>query len=204
MILAFDTHGPDLSVALWQDGSIIADHFDLMARGQAEHLFHAIDTALSSAGADYADLTALAVGIGPGNFTGLRMSVAAARGLSLSLDLPCRGVSSFDALRALSPEARAVVAGPKGHVYIEQEGQAQLMTEADALTHLDDHIIAAPPEVLPTLTQRAARPAHPAIGIAHVAGQDMGVTLTAAAPSPLYVKAPDAAPPKITAPTIIE
>lgn len=204
MILAFDTHGPHLSVALWRDGSIIADHFETMARGQAEHLFAAIDKTLATAKAEYSDLHALAVGIGPGNFTGIRMSVAAARGMSLSLNIPCRGVSSFDSLRALAPQSISVVAGPKAHVYFEHNGQANLMTEDAARDALGDHPLSAAPDVLAELTNRTPVPPHPAIGIALVAGNDLDATLSAPAPTPLYVKAPDAAPPKIAAPTIVE
>lgn len=69
-----------------------------MDKGQAERLFPMLEEMLSEAGLQWRDLTALAVGIGPGNFTGVRMAVSAARGLALSLGIPAHGVSVLEAL----------------------------------------------------------------------------------------------------------
>lgn len=81
------------------DGVIVADCFEEMARGQAERLFPIFDNVLSEVGAVWEELDAIAVGTGPGNFTGIRIAVSAARGLALSLGIPAIGVSGFDALR---------------------------------------------------------------------------------------------------------
>ncbi len=67
-----------------------------MARGQAERLMPMIEAVLADRGALFEELDAIGVGIGPGNFTGLRISVATARGLALSLGVPAIGVSGFD------------------------------------------------------------------------------------------------------------
>ena len=85
-----------------------------MARGQGERLMGLLQDLLDGASHKWCDLTALGVGIGPGNFTGIRISVAAARGLALSLRIPAIGVSSFEAtaLTRLSPFT-ASVAGPR-------------------------------------------------------------------------------------------
>jgi tRNA threonylcarbamoyladenosine biosynthesis protein TsaB len=56
-----------------------------------------LDAVLAEAGKDWRDLTALGVGVGPGNFTGIRLAVAAARGLALGLRIPAVGVSVFEA-----------------------------------------------------------------------------------------------------------
>lgn len=68
-----------------------------MAKGQAERLFPLLEEVLAEAGLSWSDLDAIGVGIGPGNFTGVRISVAAARGLSLSLGIPAAGVSATEA-----------------------------------------------------------------------------------------------------------
>lgn len=67
-----------------------------MAKGQAEHLIPMIGRFMAPN--DWCDLDMIAVGVGPGNFTGIRISVAAARGLGLALGIPVMGVSNFDIL----------------------------------------------------------------------------------------------------------
>jgi len=101
-ILAFDTSGPHCTVALRIDGKIVAHDFKEMSRGQSESLFPMIESVLAQEGAVLAELDAIGVGTGPGNFTGIRISVSAARGLALSLGVPAVGVSSFDALRRMA------------------------------------------------------------------------------------------------------
>ena len=69
-----------------------------MQRGQAERLVPLLEELLARNSLGWQDLGALAVGVGPGNFTGIRISVAAARGLALALKIPCIGVSQFEAV----------------------------------------------------------------------------------------------------------
>lgn len=69
-----------------------------MAKGQAERLLPLLEEVLATGGIAWADLTLLAVGTGPGNFTGVRISVAAARGLALGLGIPAIGVTALEAL----------------------------------------------------------------------------------------------------------
>ena len=75
-----------------------------LGKGHAEHLMAVIDTALARARLAYAELDAIAVSVGPGSFTGVRVGVATARGLALALKVPAVGVST---LEALAGEARA-------------------------------------------------------------------------------------------------
>ena len=69
-----------------------------MEKGQAERLMPLISELLAEAGVVLADVTAIAVGTGPGNFTGVRIAVAAARGLALGLGVPAIGVTRLEAL----------------------------------------------------------------------------------------------------------
>ncbi len=100
-ILAFDTSGAHCSAALFSDGRIVASRFEEMGRGQAERLFPMMQEVLAAEGADWEELDAIGVGVGPGNFTGIRIGVSAARGLALSLGIPAVGVSGFECLRRL-------------------------------------------------------------------------------------------------------
>lgn len=79
-----------------------------IGKGHAERLMATIDEALKRAGKAYADLDRIAVSIGPGSFTGVRVGVAAARGLALALKIPAVGVST---LAAIAAEARAAFPG---------------------------------------------------------------------------------------------
>lgn len=96
-ILAIETSAAARSVALC-DGSSALERFEPMARGHAERLVPMINAVLAEAGAGFADLDLVAVATGPGTFTGLRVGLAAARGISLAADRPCLGVSAFTAV----------------------------------------------------------------------------------------------------------
>lgn len=69
-----------------------------LGKGHAEHLIAVIDAALAAAGKQYADLDAIAVSVGPGSFTGIRVAVSAARGFALALGIPAIGVNTLEAL----------------------------------------------------------------------------------------------------------
>ncbi len=102
LLLALDTSGPAVDVAV-HDGSTVvgAAHGDgTMVHG--ELLAPAVRDALAQAGATPADLTRIAVGVGPGPFTGLRVGVVTARTLAAALDVPADGVCSLDAVAAAS------------------------------------------------------------------------------------------------------
>lgn len=84
-----------------------------LGKGHAEHLMAVIETALQIGGTGYPDLNAVAVSIGPGSFTGLRVGVSTARGLALALKIPAIGVTTLEALAAEGTNAfpgRAVLA----------------------------------------------------------------------------------------------
>jgi tRNA threonylcarbamoyladenosine biosynthesis protein TsaB len=98
LILAFDTSAAHCAAALLSGGRVRARREEAMAKGQAERLMPMLEEVLDEAGVAWAGLDAVAVCVGPGNFTGLRLSVAAARGLALSLGKPAVGVTRFEAL----------------------------------------------------------------------------------------------------------
>ncbi|RTL98094.1 MAG: tRNA (adenosine(37)-N6)-threonylcarbamoyltransferase complex dimerization subunit type 1 TsaB [Hyphomicrobiales bacterium] len=84
-----------------------------LGKGHAEHLMAVIETALRAGGIGYPGLEAVAVSIGPGSFTGLRVGVSTARGLALALKIPAIGVTTLEALAAEGASAfpgRAVLA----------------------------------------------------------------------------------------------
>ena len=103
-ILAIDTATRGCSVALWQGGDVIGSAAEEMERGQSAALMPMIVKVLKESGRDFADLNAFAVTIGPGAFTGLRIGLAAARGMALAANLPVIGVSTLEAVAGAVPE----------------------------------------------------------------------------------------------------
>src|SRR6185437_11027158 len=99
-VLAFDCSGASCSAAVVIDDRPAAQRFVPMERGHAETLLPMIETVLREAALTPAGLDLLAVTIGPGCFTGLRVGLAAARGLALARKVPAIGVPSFDAVVA--------------------------------------------------------------------------------------------------------
>jgi tRNA threonylcarbamoyladenosine biosynthesis protein TsaB len=112
LTLAFDTATSVATAALVRDGVVLGER---LSRPVA--VLEAVDELLEEAGVAQRDLTALAVGTGPGSFTGLRLGLAAARGLAFALDLPTAGVSTLDALAAGSPGAVPVIDAGRREVF---------------------------------------------------------------------------------------
>ena len=118
LVLAFDTSGPWCTVAVLRGDDCLATRHQDMTRGQAETLFPMQEEALHDAGVTWSDLDAIATGVGPGNFTGIRIAVSAARGLALSLECPVIGVNLFDALaHGATGGLMLTVGAPRDSVY---------------------------------------------------------------------------------------
>src|SRR5512134_383285 len=96
-ILAMDTSAGACSVALRDDRGVI-ERLEEMQRGHAEALMPMIVSLMRAAGCAFRELGLVAVTIGPGAFTGLRVGLAAARGIALAADLPCFGVTTLEAI----------------------------------------------------------------------------------------------------------
>lgn len=88
-VLAFDTSAAHCAVSLFIDGKCFDQRIEPMNKGQAERLFPLCEEILNLAGINWQNLDAIGVCVGPGNFTGVRVGVSAARGLSLSLKKTC-------------------------------------------------------------------------------------------------------------------
>ena len=98
LILAFDATGGRLAVGAFEGSISLAESVEMLDRGHAERLFPVIDEVLAEARRNYRDIDIIAVCTGPGNFTGARVGVAAARGLALSTGAIAVGVDRFEAL----------------------------------------------------------------------------------------------------------
>jgi len=98
LILAFETTAKAGSVALLEDGKLLAESYQNTGLTHSQTLMVMAEDMLKAAGKTVSDLTAVAVAEGPGSFTGVRIGVAAAKGLAWGGELPCYGVSTLEAM----------------------------------------------------------------------------------------------------------
>jgi tRNA threonylcarbamoyladenosine biosynthesis protein TsaB len=125
LILAFDTATSVATSALVRDGDVLGERVSTAVR-----VLEDVDALLRDARVEPSELDALAVGIGPGSFTGVRMGLAAARGIAFSLGLPVAGVSTLDALAAGAPDAVAVIDAKRREVFIRLGGELVVLPAA--------------------------------------------------------------------------
>ena len=185
LVLAFDTSGPWVRAALVQDGVVLAACDTPMAKGQAEALMPALEAVLATVGRDWSALDLLGVGTGPGNFTGVRIGVAAARGLALGLGIPAIGVDRFDAAALDAGAVPVAVPALRGQAWLRD---AAGVRQVDAL----------PPG---TITDDTA-PVPLAIAIARLATTRSAMPQPR--PAPVYMRPADAAPPSEQPPVLLE
>ena len=126
VILAFDTATRVASVALVRDGGVLGERTSRAIRVLAD-----ADELLRDAGLEPGAVDALAVGTGPGSFTGLRMGLAAARAIAFALDVPAAGVSTLAALAAGAPGAVPVVDAGRREVFTLAEGEPRALRATD-------------------------------------------------------------------------
>jgi len=212
LILAFDTSAAHCAAALLSGPRVLAIRDEALATGQAERLIPMLQDLLDVAGADWGDLAALGVGVGPGNFTGIRISVAAARGLSLALGRPAIGVSGFAALAEGAPRpVLLAIDARRGQSYLQRSGglgpEAAFQATPETLPQtLRDSGLAA-------IGHRAEEFASVTGGSALVARYPQAVAIGLQAmvrhgtpeprPAPLYLRGADAAPASDSPPALL-
>ncbi len=129
-ILGIDTTGNDCVAAIVHGHHILAEQSYSLDRGHAERLFPLLFEIHRLARLNLHDLVAIVVVTGPGNHTGARLSIAAARGLSLAMNIPATGVNGFEtAAFGITRPCCAVIAATGGRVHIRNlpHGQHQCM-----------------------------------------------------------------------------
>jgi len=118
LVLAFDTATPVATSALVRDGEVLGER-----SSRASTVLADAEELLRDAGLRPGNLDALVVGTGPGSFTGIRIGLAAARGVALALGLPVAGVSTLAALAAGAPEgALPVIDAQRREVFTLRDG----------------------------------------------------------------------------------
>jgi tRNA threonylcarbamoyl adenosine modification protein YeaZ len=127
LILAFDTATDVATVALARDGDVLGER-----ASRAVRVLQDVEGLLEAAGLGSNEVEGIAVGTGPGSYTGLRMGLVTARTLSFSLGVPVAGVSTLDALAAGAPDAVPVIDGKRQEVFTLVGGEPRCLA-GDAL-----------------------------------------------------------------------
>ncbi|AQS42135.1 MAG: Peptidase M22 glycoprotease [Candidatus Tokpelaia hoelldobleri] len=208
LVLALDTASAFCAAALVDNGDVLAQKSENIGKGHAEYLMGYIAATMKDAGCDFAAIDRIAVNIGPGSFTGVRVGVAAARGLALALDKPAIGITAFE---ALAYEAQIRKPGQPASVVLEaHRGALYCQHFTASLTPASPPQVSTAQEIAPTLPQDAVltgsgaekiaalrpcpligtRPTAEIATYARLAMQKQPGT----PPSPLYMRAPDAKP----------
>ena len=208
-ILSFDTSAAHCAAVLYQGGRILARARREMAKGQAEALMPMLEEV--SGGFDF---DAIAVCTGPGNFTGIRIAVAAARGLALSRRVPAVGVSVLESLAPATGTALVLADARQGSLYSQmfRDGAADgapRLTDAEEIAQaapqdwqVVGHRAAEMAERLGTTDWREVDHADLA-AIARIAEARIAAG-EVTRPAPLYLRAADAAPSSDPVPALLE
>jgi tRNA threonylcarbamoyladenosine biosynthesis protein TsaB len=216
LILAIDTALEACAVALLdsETGAFRAHESQLMARGHAEALMPMIDRVMRAAGLSFGQLDRIAVTVGPGSFTGLRVGISAARGLGLAADKPVVGVTTLSAYAApfLSEGGGPIISlidARHDHVYMQvvgSDGAALVRPCVVPIADVFAHALPGAPrlvgnaaalvadrwpadQVLPAGVAQQAAP-----DIAWIAWLGAAADPSASKPRPLYLRAVDAKP----------
>ena len=139
-LLALETATEACSVALWLDGEV-RERFEVAPRRHAELALPWAQALLADAGIARSQLDAIAVGRGPGAFTGVRLAIAIAQGIALALDRPIVGVSTLAALAMQGQGERVLAAidARMGEVYL-----GAFEHRADGMHLLGNEVVAKP------------------------------------------------------------
>jgi len=217
-LLAIDTALEACSAAVLDTagGGIVAEESGAMTRGHAEALMPLIQRVMKIARLEFSDLDRVAVTVGPGSFTGLRVGISAARGIGLAAAKPVVGLTTLSAYAApfiAQDDSRPVVSAidaRHAHVYLQVYGAAGRVLVSPRLASLHEAALRASAAGAPRLAGTAAEllaaawpagepppsavDARRAPDIEWVARLGVIAEETSAPPKPLYLRAPDAQP----------
>lgn len=216
-VLAADTCLPACSAAVVTGDTVLAGRFDTRRQGHSDVLLPMIEAVLIEAGLTYADIDRLAVTIGPGSFTGVRVGLAAMRGMALALDRPVLGLTTLEVIAAggarsadVEPGSRilAAIDARRGEVYWQDfragshwwavEAEIRPAVAPPAAVYLDtppDLVIGSGAALLRDTGITGDAPcmdAMPEAAVAAVMAAHRPLPDPYAPPKPLYLRAPDA------------
>jgi tRNA threonylcarbamoyladenosine biosynthesis protein TsaB len=208
VLLALDTATPAVTVAVADGETVLAHRSQVDARRHGELLAPIIVEVLAEAGVDRRDLTAVAVGVGPGPFTGLRVGLVTARTLGAVLRIPVLGVCTLDHLALAATYARVVgrfrvaTDARRKEVYwadYDGAGPGDLRrldgprVDRPAAVAADGPVVGGGPVLYPDEFPDGREPRQASAG---ALARWVAAGLPTVEPAPLYLRRPDAAEPR--------
>jgi len=202
VLLALDTSTAYISVAVYDAVAdvVLASRDDVGPMKHGELLAPSIAACLLDAGLVRQDLTAIAVGVGPGPYTGLRVGVATARTMGLALQIPVHGVCSLDVLAHASGLTGSFVATSdarrKELFWAVYDGVGRVVgpyVDRPGSVPADGRVVGAGPVIYPDVFAYAEGPTYPlAADLARVVAGNHAELMD---PEPIYLRRPDAVTP---------
>jgi len=189
-VVVFDTSNQYIAAALYRGKQKIQSVIEFMPRGQAERLMSLLNELLEGASLDWPDISKIGVCTGPGNFTGIRIAVSAARGLALGLEIPAIGISSFEAtLLGYGDEELALLPANEGFYYVGSGPKnAKFLSEDEIGSDSTRYVHKATPE----------------IQLKNIALLTIKKETDFSRPTPCYIKPADAAPSSSKVPNLLK
>jgi tRNA threonylcarbamoyl adenosine modification protein YeaZ len=202
VLLSFDTATSLVTAALHDGEDVVAERLSELPMKHGEQLAPLIEALLADSGLVRQDLTAIAVGVGPGPFTGLRVGLVTARTLGYVLDIPVYGVCTLDVI-AIEAVDTGAVSGDFLVATDARRKEVYLAAYDDLGRRLDGPVVSKPVDVASTLPvagegallypehfPNSVIPARPSAGwLARVVAEERAELLD---PDPLYLRRPDA------------
>jgi len=205
VLLALDTSTPLVSVALAEGDTVLTAATSQQPMQHGEQLAPMISAALAEVGALRQDVTAVAVGVGPGPYTGLRVGIVTARTFALVLGIPAYGVCSLDVLAAGAVDGGveepflATTDARRKELFWAAYDEDGARASGPAVGRPetlpgDVLVVGAGPDLYPSAFPRFAGPTRPdAATLALVVAEERAALVD---PVPLYLRRPDAAVPR--------
>ena len=189
-VVVFDTSNQYIAAALYRGKQEVRSIIEFMPRGQAERLMSLLNELLEGASLDWPDISKIGVCTGPGNFTGIRIAVSAARGLALGLEIPAIGISSFEAtLLGYGDEELALLPANEGFYYVGSGPKnAKFLSEDEIDSDSTRYVHEATPE----------------IQLQNIALLTLKKEADFSRPTPCYIKPADAAPSSNKVPNLLK
>jgi tRNA threonylcarbamoyladenosine biosynthesis protein TsaB len=151
LVLAIDTSGPECAAGLYDSATdnVVSARSETIGKGHAERLTGMIEEVFAASGERLQDVDRIAVTVGPGSFTGIRVGVATARGLALALGIPAVGVTTLAVIAAdghaggQAGSVLAMIDARRDEIYCQAFGpDGQALDDAKAATYQEARALA--------------------------------------------------------------